>query len=453
MCALLIALMLVATLLVLPGGCSSQQPVTTTPLPVVHTTPPPPTTVPTTVAVTTTVAPVATKEYTSFHNTTAGYSLDYPSSWKVDGFSGTGTIFSDSTGSSTINITFQPGVYEKIFETFSASHSEMKLDFMNGLAGSWRYSLFSKPAGTKIKKTYLCDLNPYLLIIDFSFQNDSGAEAYFNKLNSNILHMITSFKSDTIVVASSTSPTPPPASTAPAPTSPPASTTPPVYKDEVDPEGRYKTSFIGLVKTTDGIITGSGCYDDKGKYIVLINNKSALDPTYRQLFDFLKGDKTDQYLYKYKALTPSTDQAAESRVNLDRIKNIIDTKQKPDPSQTYADFTERLHNNAEIAGIKCGFVVLKIQDNPDPYKYGITSGLGYTCCAFKTSDKGMIYIDVTGMPPSQKHPERTTTQVDLVEGKEYVRVSLFTEDNWNNIWKSQGTVTGFETIWDGIWTQ
>jgi len=53
-----------------------------------------------------------------------------------------------------------------------------------------------------------------------------------------------------------------------------------------------------LVKTPQEVEGGNGGYDDAGKFVVLINNKNAADPTYSQLVTFLQEDKTDQFPYQ-----------------------------------------------------------------------------------------------------------------------------------------------------------
>jgi hypothetical protein len=87
-----------------------------------------------------------------------------------------------------------------------------------------------------------------------------------------------------------------------------------------------------------------------GEPIVLIENPSASNPTWEQLFSFLQDDQTDAHPY----------------------------------TSTYicADFAETLHNNAEAAGIRAAFVALPESD--------------HSLNAFETMDEGLVYIDCTG---------------------------------------------------------
>ena len=61
-----------------------------------------------------------------------------------------------------------------------------------------------------------------------------------------------------------------------------------------------------------------------------------------------------------------------------------------------ADFAERLHNDAEMAGIRCAYVTIGLSGYTDPSHYGIPSNTSHAFDAFQTSDRGLIYIDFTG---------------------------------------------------------
>jgi len=87
--------------------------------------------------------------------------------------------------------------------------------------------------------------------------------------------------------------------------------------------------------------------------IELINSKNAKDPTWQQLQAFLVQDPTDEHFYS-------------------------------DLFYTCGNFAEELHNNAEAYGIKTAFVVVEFY-----------SGAPHALNAFKTTDKGLVYIDVT----------------------------------------------------------
>ncbi|MFA7352951.1 MAG: hypothetical protein WCZ22_05680, partial [Dehalococcoidales bacterium] len=135
--------------------------------------------------------------------------------------------------------------------------------------------------------------------------------------------------------------------------------------------GIYKNNYLGLVKSPEGVISGTDCYDE---FIILINNKNATNPTYAQLLDFLEIDKTDEYPYHY-AFSPLGFYygSAESNLDLEKLKNIIDGIIAPSDPNICADFAERLHNNAEKAGIRCGYISLDFDD-----------GVGHALNVFET---------------------------------------------------------------------
>ena len=133
-----------------------------------------------------------------------------------------------------------------------------------------------------------------------------------------------------------------------------------------------------------------------GDQISLINNNSAVDPTYNQLLSFIKEDKTDEQMYI--------------------------------PGQyTCGDFAETVHNNAEKAGYRAGWVTI--------------DGVDHCCNAFQTSDEGMIYIDCTGSPDGG---ESWDSSVKLANGIEYQRIPLFMEDFY---FDSMGIISSYEVYW------
>jgi len=205
-------------------------------------------------------------------------------------------------------------------------------------------------------------------------------------------------------------------------------------------DNQYHGYRFGLVKTDDGVLRGSGCYDNEGDFILLINNKKARNPTYAELLDFLRADDTSELSYRDVHLQPSYYYAPEDRVNLDTVKAIVDGTTSPTPPHMYADFAERLHNNAEIAGIRCGYVHLDMNNNS-----------GHACNVFKTTDEGSIYIDDTGSLDADGLPNRDMI-VDIVEvGQPYNPRFLFPSDEWIVPSEQMGTVTDVFVTWDGDW--
>jgi hypothetical protein len=116
-----------------------------------------------------------------------------------------------------------------------------------------------------------------------------------------------------------------------------------------------------------------------GKLISLVNYDNAKNPTYLQLVKFIKNDFTDKKKY----------------------------------TSTYvcSDFAEEVHNNAEKAGIKAGWVAIKFKRGSD-----------HACNAFQTTDKGLMYIDCTGSASQKGSFDRVIT---LKKGKAITIRSLY----------------------------
>ncbi|MFZ2499106.1 MAG: hypothetical protein ACP5N0_10605 [Methanosarcina sp.] len=138
-----------------------------------------------------------------------------------------------------------------------------------------------------------------------------------------------------------------------------------------------------------------------GHKISLINNNSAVNPTYEQLLTFLKADKTDE-------------------------KNYIPGK------YTCGDFAEAVHNNAEKKGYKAAWVTIEFKD---------VNG-GHACNAFNTKDKGIVYIDCTGSYPHKSGNWDTIVKMQV--GKQYKPTPLFRS---GYTYYSMGTVKSFGRYW------
>jgi hypothetical protein len=100
---------------------------------------------------------------------------------------------------------------------------------------------------------------------------------------------------------------------------------------------------------------GSRAVNGSQNFVTLINNPNAINPTYQQLMDFLKRNDTDAIPYTSTFVC--------------------------------ADFANKLYNEAESHGIRAAFIVL--------------GGLDHAINAFKTEDRGLIYIDFTGKDPTK----------------------------------------------------
>lgn len=121
--------------------------------------------------------------------------------------------------------------------------------------------------------------------------------------------------------------------------------------------------------------------------IELHENPSALDPSWKDLTDFLKYDVTDW------------------------LTNMPDFC-------TSTDFAERLHNSAEANGWRCAYVAVEIRGHDGVY------GLN----AFETTDYGLVFIDSNGKinfeKPDEPHPYFDTI-VDVKLGKYYIQELVF----------------------------
>jgi hypothetical protein len=208
----------------------------------------------------------------------------------------------------------------------------------------------------------------------------------------------------------------------------------PSITEGIDPRtGTYGNYYLGLVKEPTGIQV-----DSYGNLVVLINNRNAQNPTYSQLLDFLSSDKTDLYPFQGTvAPIPSRYGSLESYVDLQYWKEIIAGTIKPNPPRVCADYAEMLHNNAEMAGIRCAYVSVGL--NSPIYDHALN--------AFETTDRGLVYIDDTGTDGSHN----VEKVVDVEIGKSYVPLSLFPTPGWNSTWESSGTVTDIFMTWDGSW--
>lgn len=134
------------------------------------------------------------------------------------------------------------------------------------------------------------------------------------------------------------------------------------------------------------------------KLISLVNCDNAKNPTYSQLVQFIKKDSTDRKKYTSRYVC--------------------------------SDFAEDVHNNAEKAGIKAGWVAIRFKSGP-----------GHACNAFKTTDKGLVYIDCTGSPSQKGSFDKVIT---LKKGKSLTPKSLYPP---MFKWSGMGTVKSFKVYW------
>lgn len=142
-----------------------------------------------------------------------------------------------------------------------------------------------------------------------------------------------------------------------------------------------------------------------GHRIILANNVSARDPTYEELKTFLKADRTDEIRYNYSSFV-------------------------------CADFAETVHNNAEKAGIKAGYVSVDFYEIDD----------GHACNVFNTTDRGLIFIDCTGY--RENYFGNCDTIVTMKIGEKYDVKGLFGSKKYYSDYNNGDlTVKNYEIDW------
>jgi len=132
-----------------------------------------------------------------------------------------------------------------------------------------------------------------------------------------------------------------------------------------------------------------------GEEIILVNNCNATDKTYNEVIQFIKTDKTDEKPY------------------------ILE-------SYTCGDYAEEVHNNAEAAGIKAGWVTIEFKEG----------GIGHAFNVFNTTDSGLIYIDCTGWDGESR---------DISVGSAYSPIIPGNPDDWE--YTSMGIISEYDIYW------
>lgn len=161
-----------------------------------------------------------------------------------------------------------------------------------------------------------------------------------------------------------------------------------------------------------------------GHTITLVNNESAVDPSYKQLVEFIKEDKTNEIPYNNTSFVCS-------------------------------DASERVHNNAEAIGFRSAWVYIDFTNeratiNP------LTNALvvGHACNLFNTTDKGLVAIDCTGGScPTDAAASidlsKWDNEVSLVKNGEYTPRLLYSFKGSNKLkeFSSMGTIANFYVFW------
>jgi hypothetical protein len=136
----------------------------------------------------------------------------------------------------------------------------------------------------------------------------------------------------------------------------------------------------------------------------IVNYETASNPTWAELLDFLLKDTTDQNAY---------------------VTGVY----------MCGDFARDVHNNAEQAGIRAAYVAIDLSS-------------GYHALnAFKTIDRGLVFIDCTGLEAWESGPSNRDKTVNVRLGSSYIPKSLFPESGWSVTWGNMGTVLDVQIYW------
>ncbi len=139
--------------------------------------------------------------------------------------------------------------------------------------------------------------------------------------------------------------------------------------------------------------------------VQLSSNSEAIDTTWEGLKEFIINDETDE---------------------------------KPYVSGSYVcgEFAKDVHNNAEKQGIKTAWVAIKLED-----------GSYHALNAFKTKDRGLVFIDCTGIPPGEIGPPNRDKVVDVSLGNQYIPKSIVPQYGWGTSWGKWGRVLDIQIYW------
>jgi hypothetical protein len=134
---------------------------------------------------------------------------------------------------------------------------------------------------------------------------------------------------------------------------------------------------------------GAVLVDGNNKPIELKSRKEAVNVTYAELKAFLRKDLTDLIPYV-------------ERDNASGEKPFV-----------CSDFAEAVHNNAELAGIRAGYVSIDWMDGT----------IGHAVNAFETTDSGQVFIDCTGRSAySQLEDGGSSTKMESWDKVAYVEI-------------------------------
>jgi hypothetical protein len=134
-------------------------------------------------------------------------------------------------------------------------------------------------------------------------------------------------------------------------------------------------------------ISNGSRYDSGHRVYTVVYNPHARNPTYQQVIDFLKNDKTDLMLY-----VPG---------------NFM-----------CADFAFRVQANASKVGIRCGIAAICFKSDD-----------GHACNVWHTTDRGLIFTESMGPEDLDNDPNIDSYDVitNIVQGKPIVSNAIFND--------------------------
>ena len=125
--------------------------------------------------------------------------------------------------------------------------------------------------------------------------------------------------------------------------------------------GNYTVPFDKIRLLREWWSTPTPWADYNNQYLTIKTYRDAKPVSYDDLISFLNTDHTEDAQYVM-------------------------------PTYTCVDFSANLYDDAEAAGIKCGLVSVFFEG----------SGPGHAFDAFQTTDKGIVYIDSTGINNTER---------------------------------------------------
>jgi uncharacterized protein YoxC len=173
------------------------------------------------------------------------------------------------------------------------------------------------------------------------------------------------------------------------------------YSDQID----SLTDQLELYKDTFGSSVTSGVSPRaNGQTYFLNNNPEASNPTFAQLMNFISSDETDEKTY---------------------IPGVY----------VCTDYARDVHNNAEKAGIRAGWVGIDFKNQI----------IGHACNVFQTSDRGLVYIDCLGLEAGSYGPTNRDLIVSVKKGEVYHPTFIFST-GWRVI-DDMETVIDVQIYW------